>query len=138
MKTGNVMIGAVAKRISSRFEEGDKVRIAKEYGGGTGKIVDFVGNFIIVKTKNGNESHHSSHLKVINGIGAVKKPNYNREALNLLDMLQTVDRKIKDLKGVTVNATPWGNWAVSRKGKGLFMMQGSLLSEDTIEKYGLR
>jgi len=72
-------------------------------------------------------------------IGAVKKkPNYNREALNLLDMLQTVDRKIKDLKGVTVNATPWGNWAVSRKGKGLFMMQGSLLSEDTIEKYGLR
>jgi hypothetical protein len=72
-------------------------------------------------------------------IGAVKKkPQYNREALNLLDMLQTVDRKIKDLKGVTVHATPFGNWAVSRKGRGLFMMQDKLLSEDTIERYGLR
>jgi hypothetical protein len=71
-------------------------------------------------------------------IGAVKKPQYNREALNLLDMIQTVDRKIKDLKGIEVFATPQGNWAVSRKGRGLFMMQGKLLSEDTIERYGLR
>ena len=138
MRTGNIMIGAVAKRISSKFNEGDRVKIAKEYGGGTGKVVQVVGGFVVVKTKRGDESYHSSDLKVISGIGAVKKPQYNREALNLLDMLQTVDRKIKDLKGVTVYATPWGNWAVSRKGKGLFMMQGKLLSEDTIEKYGLR
>jgi ribosomal protein L21E len=72
MKTGNVMIGAI-KRISSKFEEGDRVKIAKEYGGGTGKVVDVMGSFVIVKTKNGNESYHSSDLKVINGIGAVKK-----------------------------------------------------------------
>lgn len=69
----NVMIGAVAKRISSKFNEGDRVKIAKEYGGGTGKVVDVVGSFVVVKTKKGNESYHSSDLKVISGIGAVKK-----------------------------------------------------------------
>ena len=66
----NIMIGAVAKRISSKFNEGDRVKIAKEYGGGTGKVVDVVGSFVVVKTKKGNESYHSSDLKVINGIGA--------------------------------------------------------------------
>lgn len=63
MRTGNVMIGSM-KRISSKFSEGDKVKIAKEYGGGSGTVVDFVGNFVIVKTKNGNESYHSSDLKL--------------------------------------------------------------------------
>jgi hypothetical protein len=73
MRTGNIMIGAVAKRISSKFEEGDRVKIAKEYGGGTGKIIDVRGSFITIKTtKRGDEIHHSSNLKVINGIGAVK------------------------------------------------------------------
>ena len=76
----NIMIGAVAKRISSKFNEGDRVKIAKEYGGGTGKVVQVVGGFVVVKTKKGNESYHSSDLKVINGIGAVKSdtiPNDN-------------------------------------------------------------
>ena len=72
MRTGNIMIGAVAKRISSKFNEGDKVKIAKEYGGGTGKVVQVVGGFVVVKTKRGDESYHSSDLKVISGIGAVK------------------------------------------------------------------
>jgi hypothetical protein len=84
MRTGNVMIGAVAKRISSKFEEGDRVKIAKEYGGGTGKVVQVVGSFIVVKTKRGDESYHSSDLKVINGIGAVKK----------LSVLETVKANI--------------------------------------------
>jgi ribosomal protein L21E len=64
MRTGNVMIGAI-KRISSKFEEGDRVKIKKEYGGGSGKVVDVMGSFVIVKTKNGNESYHSSDLKLV-------------------------------------------------------------------------
>jgi len=65
MKTGNVMIGAI-KRISSKFEEGDRVKIDKEYGGGTGKVVDVRGSFITIKTtKRGDEIHHESNLKLI-------------------------------------------------------------------------
>lgn len=37
---------------------GDKVRIKKEYGGGTGEVADFApsGKYVIVKTKGGNKS----------------------------------------------------------------------------------
>ena len=59
----NVMISGI-RRIGSKFNEGDKVKIAKEYGGGSGTVVDVVGSFVIVKTKNGNESYHSSDLKL--------------------------------------------------------------------------
>jgi hypothetical protein len=82
MRTGNVMIGAVAKRISSKFEEGDRVKIAKEYGGGTGKVVQVVGGFVVVKTKRGDESYHSSDLKVINGIGAFKLISIPKSEIN--------------------------------------------------------
>jgi hypothetical protein len=74
----------------------------------------------------------------INGIGAVKKLEYNKEALNLLRMLKTVVKSAKDLNGVTVYPTSFGYWAVSRKGRGLFMVQQGSLSESTIKKYGLR
>ena len=71
-------------------------------------------------------------------IGAVKKVEYNKEALNLLSMLKTVVKSAKDLNGVTVYPTSFGYWAVSRKGRGLFMIQQGSLSESTIKKYGLR
>ena len=109
MRTGNVMIGAVAKRISSKFEEGDRVKIAKEYGGGTGKIIDVRGSFITVKTtRRGDEIHHSSNLKVINGIGSAsdaayveytKKGKKNRLYFsNKIEAMQYVNKLLKTIK----------------------------------------
>ena len=48
------------------IEIGDKVKASKEYGGASGKVVDIKGSFIVVKTKEGNESYHESDLKVLN------------------------------------------------------------------------
>jgi ribosomal protein L21E len=54
-------IGAIGRKINI----GDKVKASKSYGGRTGKVVDIVGSFIVVKTKEGRESYHESDLKVI-------------------------------------------------------------------------
>jgi len=51
------------------IEEGDKVKIKKEYGGGSGIVVDIRGPFVIVKTKEGNKSYHESDLQVLNKEG---------------------------------------------------------------------
>jgi hypothetical protein len=101
------MIGAI-KRISSKFEEGDRVKIAKEYGGGTGKVVQVVGGFVVVKTKRGDESYHSSNLKVISGIGAASDAAYveytekgkkNRLYFsNKIEAMQYVNRLLKTIK----------------------------------------
>jgi hypothetical protein len=51
------------------IEIGDKVKASKEYGGLTGTVVDIRGSFIVVKTKEGNESYHESDLQVLNKEG---------------------------------------------------------------------
>ena len=44
---------------------GDKVKASKEYGGLKGEVVDIRGSFIVVKTKEGNQSYHESDLTVL-------------------------------------------------------------------------
>jgi hypothetical protein len=51
------------------IEIGDRVKASKEYGGLSGVVVDIRGSFIVVKTKEGNESYHESDLKVLNKEG---------------------------------------------------------------------
>jgi hypothetical protein len=51
------------------IEIGDKVKASKEYGGLSGEVVDIKGSFIIVKTKEGNQSYHESDLRVLNKEG---------------------------------------------------------------------
>jgi hypothetical protein len=51
------------------IEVGDKVKVSKEYGGLSGEVVDIKGSFVIVKTKEGNQSYHESDLKVLNKEG---------------------------------------------------------------------
>ena len=51
------------------IEVGDQVKASKEYGGLSGEVVDVKGSFIVVKTKEGNQSYHESDLKVLNKEG---------------------------------------------------------------------
>lgn len=133
MRTGNIMIGAIAKRISSKFEEGDKVKIAKEYGGGTGKVVQVVGGFVVVKTKRGDESYHSSDLKVISGIGAVKKSFYG--AKELLNDLKQMDPYIENLSKVKIKKLDSGNLVIYNNGYMAFVLPKNYLSASTIARY---
>jgi hypothetical protein len=57
----------------TEIEIGDKVKASKEYGGLSGEVVDIKGSFIVVKTKEGNQSYHESDLKVLNKEG-IKVP----------------------------------------------------------------
>ena len=59
------------------------------------------------------------------------------KAERFLDAIQLHDRGIKDLKYITVDATPQGNWSVYYKGKRLGTINSKLLDDDTIRKYGL-
>ena len=64
------------------IEIGDKVKASKEYGGLSGEVVDVRGSFIVVKTKEGNESYHESDLQVLNKEGqkvALDLPMVNEE-----------------------------------------------------------
>ena len=67
----------------------------------------------------------------------LKEISYDPRAKRFLDALQVVDRSIKDLKDITVDATPRGNWQVYHKGKVLTTINGKLLDDSTIMKYGL-
>lgn len=59
------------------------------------------------------------------------------KAEKFLDAIQVNDRGIKDLKNITVDATPQGNWSVYYKGKRMFTLNGKMLDDKTIMKYGL-
>lgn len=56
----------------NKIEVGDMVKIKKEYGGGTGEVVDIKKSFVVVKTKDGNKSYHMSDL-----ITEANKVKYN-------------------------------------------------------------
>jgi hypothetical protein len=51
------------------IEIGDRVKASKEYGGLSGEVVDIRGSFVVVKTKEGNQSYHESDLQVLNKEG---------------------------------------------------------------------
>lgn len=59
------------------------------------------------------------------------------KAQRFLDAIQVIDRDIKDLKHITVDATPQGNWSVYFKGKRMGTINGKMLDDTTIMKYGL-
>jgi hypothetical protein len=59
------------------------------------------------------------------------------KAERFLDAVQLHDRSIKDLKNITVDASPQGNWSVYYKGKRLGTVNARLLDDATIMKYGL-
>lgn len=59
------------------------------------------------------------------------------KAAKFLDAIQIHDRGIKDLKHITVDASPQGNWSVYYKGKRLGTVNARLLDDATIMKYGL-
>ena len=59
------------------------------------------------------------------------------KAQKFLDAIQVIDRDIKDLKNITVDATPQGNWSVYFKGKRMGTINGKMLDDSTIMKYGL-
>lgn len=67
----------------------------------------------------------------------LKEISYDPRAKRFLDAIQVSDRSIKDLKDITVDATPRGNWQVYHKGKVLTTINGNLLDDSTIMKYGL-
>lgn len=56
----------VEEKSPLKIQIGDQVKASKEYGGLKGKVVDIRGSFIVVKTKEGNESYHESDLTVLN------------------------------------------------------------------------
>ena len=51
------------------IEVGDKVKASKAYGGLSGIVVDKKDSFIVVKTKEGNQSYHESDLIALNKEG---------------------------------------------------------------------
>jgi hypothetical protein len=59
------------------------------------------------------------------------------KAAKFLDAIQIHDRGIKDLKHITVDASPQGNWSVYYKNKRLGTINARLLDDETIRKYGL-
>jgi hypothetical protein len=71
------------------------------------------------------------------GVGMAKGGELNYKAQNFLDTIRISDRSIQ-LKDITVDATPKGNWQVYNKGKSLMIVNGNLLDDETIDKYDLK
>jgi predicted ABC-type ATPase len=78
-----------------------------------------------------NRSDVTKPVKLATG-GGVLDP----KAQKFLDTIRVADRSI-ELKDITVDATPSGNWRVYHKGKSLMRVNGDLLNDETITKYGL-
>ena len=68
---------------------------------------------------------------------SIVKEGLDPKAQRFLDAIQVIDRDIKDLKNITVDATPQGNWSVYFKGKRMGTINGKILDDSTIMKYGL-
>jgi hypothetical protein len=67
----------------------------------------------------------------------ITENSYDPRAKKFLDAIRVVDSNIKDLKDITVDATPNRNWQVYLKRKPLTKVNGRLLDDRTIMKYGL-
>jgi len=76
------------------IEIGDQVKASKEYGGLSGEVVDVRGSFIVVKTKEGNQSYHESDLKVLNKEGKKVPLDFIIED-EYLDLNESIDEAKK-------------------------------------------
>ena len=97
------------------IEIGDKVKASKEYGGLSGKVVDIKGSFVVVKTKDGNESYHESDLQVLNKEGVavpLDLPMLNESNSNYPDF--DLDKNIRYQDTVITN----GMWRYTGKESG--------------------
>ena len=120
---------------------------------GTNKIVNLIqnsldnaygkGEFLF---KGGDHAEFQNGYLFQRSIGNIKLNKLKFESINealdpkaekFLDAIQVNDRSIKDLKNITVDATPQGNWSVYYKGKRMFTLNGKMLDDKTIMKYGL-
>jgi len=89
----------------TEIEIGDKVKTSKEYGGLSGEVVDIKGSFIVVKTKEGNQSYHESDLKVLNKEAKkvpldfiMEEENIEEVKLTASGVMDLVRRVYKDAK----------------------------------------
>jgi hypothetical protein len=116
---------------------------------GTNKIVNLIqksldnaygkGEFFF---KGGDHAEFQNGYLFQRSIGNIKLNKLKFESLDpkaqkFLDAIQVNDRSIKDLKNITVDATPQGNWSVYFKGKRMFTLNSKMLDDKTIMKYGL-
>ena len=116
---------------------------------GTNKIVNLIQNSLDKAYgkgefffKGGDHAEFQNGYLFQRSIGNIKLNKLKFEALDpkaekFLDAIQVNDRSIKDLKNITVDATPQGNWSVYYKGKRMFTLNGKMLDDKTIMKYGL-
>ena len=116
---------------------------------GTNKIVNLIQNSLDKAYgkgefffKGGDHAEFQNGYLFQRSIGNIKLNKLKFESLDpkaekFLDAIQVNDRSIKDLKNITVDATPQGNWSVYYKGKRMFTINGKMLDDKTIMKYGL-
>jgi hypothetical protein len=87
--------------------------------------------YVITARENGKVVYTS--YKMAKGGGIEEDYKIKR----FLDTVKVANNKIK-LQDITVESTPKGNWTVYVKGDVLMNVKGSLLDEQTIDKYDLR
>jgi hypothetical protein len=116
---------------------------------GTNKIVNLIQNSLDKAYgkgefffKGGDHAEFQNGYLFQRSIGNIKLNKLKFESLDpkaekFLDAIKVNDRSIKDLKNITVDATPQGNWSVYYKGKRMFTLNGKMLDDKTIMKYGL-
>ena len=116
---------------------------------GTNKIVNLIQNSLDKAYgkgefffKGGDHAEFQNGYLFQRSIGNIKLNKLKFESLDpkaekFLDAIQVNDRSIKDLKNITVDATPQGNWSVYYKGKRMFTLNSKMLDDKTIMKYGL-
>ena len=99
------------KEGNHNFNSGDKVRIAKEYGGGTGIVADEShDSFIIVKVKGQNKSYHLSNLKnlseAMKPIKEATKKSVSKAAIALEKLTDEMRKHVKEWKAATEKDKP--------------------------------
>ena len=120
---------------SKVFKKGDKVKYLGHPATIT-KVKEYNGRlFYSVSYNKGSGKTKASDI--LSTSDAITETSLDPKAKKFLDIIKR-SKSIRDLKDISVQATPKGNWEVSYKGKSLFTMDGKLLDDETIEKYGLR
>ena len=122
-------------RMSEAFKKGDKVKYLGHPATIT-KVKEYNGKlFYSVSYNKGKGKTKASNI--LSTDGTITEASLDPKAKKFLDIIKR-SKSIRDLKDISVQATPKGNWEVSYKGKSLFTMDGKLLDDETIEKHGLR
>ena len=83
------------------------------------------------------KKHYTYYLNNMKLLDILNEVSLTPKAAEFLDTIQVSDNKIKNLRDITVDATPKGNWNVYYKGKQLMVVNGKLLDDKTISYYHL-